>query len=256
MTYFSPGPKTDRRDLYDREKELSQLVDALKGRGKLIVVTGIRRIGKTSLIRVALKESKLPYIYLDLRKLETYSDAALLSLLSDALNTFIPLHKRLASYLKSIRGVSVEGLSISLSLKSPKPSISKLLDELDRWADKENQTLVIALDEAQELRFFKGRYNFAKIIAYSYDNHRAVKFLVSVSEVVVLYSTLGLNDERSPLYGRYRKVIQLERFSPDLARDFLVAGFKQEGVLVEDWVVERAVDVFDGVVGWLTFYGA
>ncbi|MEM4189527.1 MAG: ATP-binding protein [Candidatus Caldarchaeum sp.] len=81
MTYFSPGPKTHRREFYDREKELSQLLDALKGKDKLIVVTGIRRIGKTSLIRVALEESKLPYIYLDLRKLETYSDAALLSLL-------------------------------------------------------------------------------------------------------------------------------------------------------------------------------
>ncbi|MEM4172748.1 MAG: ATP-binding protein [Candidatus Caldarchaeum sp.] len=250
MTYFSPGPKTDRRDLYDREKELSQLVDALRGRDRLIVVTGIRRIGKTSLIRVAVKESKLPCVYLDLRRLEAYSDAALLSLLSDELNSFIPLHKRLAGYLKSVRGVSVEGLYVSLSLKPPKPSLAKLLDEMDRWAEKENQPLVIALDEAQELRFFKGRYNFAKIIAYSYDSHRAVKFLVSGSEVGVLYSTLGLNDARSPLYGRYRKVIQLERFSPDLARDFLVEGFKQEGV------VERAVDVFDGVVGWLAFYGS
>ncbi|MEM4189526.1 MAG: ATP-binding protein [Candidatus Caldarchaeum sp.] len=111
------------------------------------------------------------------------------------------------------------------------------------------------MDEAQELRFFKGRYNFPKVIAYSYDSHRAVKFLVSGSEVGVLYSTLGFDDARSPLYERYRKVIQLERFSHDVARGFLLEGFKQEGVVVEDWVVERAVEVFDGVVGWLAFYG-
>ncbi|MEM2238246.1 MAG: hypothetical protein QXU87_11395 [Candidatus Caldarchaeum sp.] len=33
---FSPGPKTDRRDLYDRGKELSQLFDALTGRYVLL----------------------------------------------------------------------------------------------------------------------------------------------------------------------------------------------------------------------------
>lgn len=255
IKYFTPGPKTDKRELFDREKELSELIDALKGRDKLILVTGIRRMGKTSLIRVALNESKIPNIYIDLRKLDTYEDSSLLSLLSDGLNSLLPAHRRLMEYLKTLRNVSVGDFAVSFSLRKPKPSINRLLDKLDEWADSEKHPVVIALDEAQELRYYKGRYDFPKIIAYSFDNHRRVKFLVSGSEVGVLHSTFGFDDAKSPLYGRHRRMIQLERFSTDLSKQFLWEGFKQEGVYVPDWVVDKACEVLDGIVGWLAFYG-
>ncbi|MCS7110488.1 MAG: ATP-binding protein [Candidatus Caldarchaeum sp.] len=253
--YFTPGPKTNKRELFDREKELSELIDALKGDDKLVLVTGIRRMGKTSLIKVALNESNIPNIYIDLRKADSYEDAALLSLLSDGLNSLLPAHSRLIEYLGSLRGVSVGEVAVSFNLRTQKPSITRLLDKLDEWADSEKHPVVIALDEAQELRFYKGRYDFPKIIAYSFDNHRWVKFLVSGSEVGLLYSTLGFDDAKSPLYGRHRRVIQLERFPLDLAKRFLREGFMQEGVLVEDWVVDKACEAFDGIVGWLAFYG-
>ena len=39
----------------------------------LLVITGIRRIGKTSVMNVALNESKIPFAVLDCRKLKENS---------------------------------------------------------------------------------------------------------------------------------------------------------------------------------------
>jgi hypothetical protein len=49
---FSPEPKTRRQDLYDFNRELSALVTALRAE-RLTLVTGLRRIGKTSLLLMA-----------------------------------------------------------------------------------------------------------------------------------------------------------------------------------------------------------
>jgi hypothetical protein len=61
---FSPEPKTRRQDLYDFNRELSRLVSALRAE-RLTLVTGLRRTGKTSPLRVALGEAGVTYLYVD-----------------------------------------------------------------------------------------------------------------------------------------------------------------------------------------------
>ncbi len=52
--YFSLTPKSSKEHLFNLEKELSKLNQFSKT-GRIIVMTGIRRIGKTSLLKVFLK---------------------------------------------------------------------------------------------------------------------------------------------------------------------------------------------------------
>ncbi len=49
------------KDLYDRKKELRNLENAIES-GKIVLLTGIRRIGKTSLLNVFLNERKVGLI--------------------------------------------------------------------------------------------------------------------------------------------------------------------------------------------------
>jgi len=53
---FSTRPKESRRDLYDREKEIEIIKDSVS-RGEWVSVLGMRRIGKTSVVNVAVNES-------------------------------------------------------------------------------------------------------------------------------------------------------------------------------------------------------
>jgi len=59
--YFSLKPKSRMKDLYDRKKELRNLENAIES-GKIVLLTGIRRIGKTSLLNVFLNERKVGLI--------------------------------------------------------------------------------------------------------------------------------------------------------------------------------------------------
>ncbi|MEM2282702.1 MAG: hypothetical protein QXH26_04050, partial [Candidatus Hadarchaeales archaeon] len=62
---FDERPKEDRRELFGRDKEVEELKRAAKR--PLVVLTGIRRIGKTSVLKVALKEMNRPSILIDAR---------------------------------------------------------------------------------------------------------------------------------------------------------------------------------------------
>jgi len=64
---FDITPKDDRKDFFDRDEEIEKVKNLSS---PITLVLGLRRTGKSSLIKVALKEMNHPYIYVDLRKFE------------------------------------------------------------------------------------------------------------------------------------------------------------------------------------------
>jgi AAA+ ATPase superfamily predicted ATPase len=91
---FSEGPKTTLGSLYDKERESKALMEAVRMRSRMVVVLGVRRVGKTSLIKATLNSMGIPYIFLDLRALPSYDDKALFSMVAEELNRAIPLRRR------------------------------------------------------------------------------------------------------------------------------------------------------------------
>jgi len=51
---FSDRPKTSLSELYDMEKEVQALTSALKEGRIITLILGLRRLGKTSLLRAVL----------------------------------------------------------------------------------------------------------------------------------------------------------------------------------------------------------
>lgn len=88
---FDLRPKTSRDELFNREMELEELHRSME-RGYLpIAVLGIRRIGKTSVLKTFLGEIK--GIYIDLRGVRSTTD--LEERVSDALSSsFSRLNRR------------------------------------------------------------------------------------------------------------------------------------------------------------------
>ena len=74
---FDRIPKYKIEDFYDREEELQLLFKSLEVGEGLIVVYGVRRVGKTSLVQVGLTEYNVPYVIVDLRRFS--EDPSLLS---------------------------------------------------------------------------------------------------------------------------------------------------------------------------------
>jgi Predicted ATPase (AAA+ superfamily) len=256
---FDPGPKESRADLFGRDEELGRINSFLSGSSRLLVIYGIRRIGKTSVLKVALNESRIPYCYIDAKALEgDLSVRRLYGLVSRCLSE-VAVRFRLEDVIRriarSLRSVHVlgSGVDLSIYIEQGKVYLTDLLSKISESLDR----FVLAIDEAQWLRLLKGhgKVDMALVLAYVYDNLSNVKVILTGSEVGLLNDFIGFNDVRSPLYGRIMNELTLEPFSREKSMEFLRLGFRQYGVDVDEDEVKEVVDRLDGIVGWLTYYG-
>jgi len=247
VIYFDFRPKESKEDLFDREEELNKLLSSVKTES-IILLTGIRRIGKTSLLKVFLNEVKYPYALVDVRSPLT-SYKTLYTIFSDVL-TQINLKRKIEDFLRHITGISFFGVNVSLSW-DPKnrPSLIEVMDKID-----ETGKVILAFDEAQNLRG-KLADEFLSLLAHCYDYCKNVTFILTGSEIGLLYDFLKVENPSSPLYGRHIEEIRLNRFDEKKSMEFLIEGFKQFNISPPRDVLEYAVSKLDGIVGWLTEFG-
>jgi len=250
---FDLRPKDKREELFDREKEIEVIKRSAQDY-PVTLILGIRRVGKSSLLRVALNEMKNG-IYIDVRKLHFDSggwitNEVLIQAFERALNSLNPkIKKELLDYLKHIKGVSIAGVKINFEKKA---SLSEILEALNDYGK-----VIIAFDEAQYLKFYgaRGGKEFLSLIAYAYDNLKNLSFIFTGSEIGLLHDFLGVFDYESPLYGRVYNEITIEPFTRDLSKEFLKSGFSELGIKISDNEINKAVELLDGIPGWLVEFG-
>lgn len=251
---FDPRPKTKREDLFDRERELNELSRS----GPLTLLLAPRRYGKTSILRVFLGSS--PHIYFDCRSItsEGSSKKIFYTIFQSQVNKLMRKEKGILKFLRKIKSLNVMGVGIDIASGRESSTIIEVLEKLQQWAESEGKDIVIAFDEAQNLRFFRrrGGIDFPELFAYVYDNFGRIKVILTGSESGVLLDFLDLEDPKSPLFGRVAKEVRVSKFRKDQSLEFLREGFTQAGIKVEDSVIERAVDELDGIVGWLVMFGS
>jgi len=251
--YFDPRPKTRREDLYDREEGLEQFSKALSY-APLIVITGLRRTGKTSFLNVALAEADQPHAVLDLRGLPynpSYAD-----MVRRIEGAFNQIDRRwfsnLSEALKHLRGVSILGNEIGFDWSKSGVDFPELFGKVDSWASEHKKRFLMAFDEIQLVR---GDRWLPRLFAHIVDTYRNVTLVVTGSEVGVLFDFLGFDDPKSPLYGRHFVQIHMGSFSASRAEEFLTRGFQQIRLAAPPEVIRYAVQRLDGVAGWLTLFG-
>jgi len=237
-------------DLFDREEELRKLIGAIVRDDPLILILGLRRIGKTSLLRVGLNKLGYHSIVIDCRVFEgktyvTYTD--FIKALENSIDNVLPKTRRLVEFVREVRGISVQGFKIEFSVKE-KPTLISLLETLNSYASNENTRFIVAFDEAQELIKLRG-VRVLPAIAYTYDNLRNIVTILTGSQVGLLYRFLKRHDPSSPIYGRVRTEIRLENLSREKALEFLEEGFRQYGIKPSKHIIEEAVERLCGNIG-------
>ena len=260
---FDERPKTSREDLYNMEHQLDALVAALKRGDPMVLILGLRRTGKTSLLLTGLQQSKLPTLVLDLRAIgeRPYSTKKeLVELLEGSVNRFLAEQKgragRLLDRFSGIKGVQVMGTGVSFSWAGRGPiqivDVFKLLDEV---ASRHKYKLIIAFDEAQELAKIAG-FNMPKVLAYVYDHCRNTSVVLTGSAIGLLREFVSVDQPSAPLFGRAMTEISLGRLSEAQSRDFLEKGFRQSGIKLDSTLLNKAIARLDGIIGWLTLFGS
>lgn len=247
---FDPAPKDSRDDFFDREKEIEKIKSLSS---PITLILGLRRTGKSSIIKISIKELNLPNIYIDLRKFEekyyiSYKDFLLE--IEHEVNKLIRKFPSILDFLKRIEGVSVMGNQVKLKWGGEKKlNFSYLLEALDNWAEDK---IILVLDEAQELINLRGA-NLLYPLAYSFDNLRKVKIIMSGSKMRLLYRYLKIDDPKSPLFGRAVNEIELKPFNKEMSTEFLKRGFEELNIEFKDH--QRVYEELGGIPGWLTYFG-
>lgn len=236
---FDLLPKDNIGDLFDRELELGELRKALKLKEKLVVVYGIRRIGKTSLVKSFLSAKEIAYVFIDLR--EIYFA-----------NTSMPQELIAETVLKEFATFTGRhGMDVDENRQLS--NLTDVLKLVNEWCQSKKMRFLIALDEAQYLRF--GNYRYDGIIAWAIDNLSNITFVLTGSEIGILRDFLRSDESDSPLYGRFKTEINLTAFNREYGKAFLSQGFKELGERITQDEIEATLDKLGGIVGWLTYYG-
>jgi hypothetical protein len=241
---FDLNPKEDISDIYGREKELALLSGSLKRRERLIVVYGLRRVGKTSLIRALLNKREFSYLFIDAKEIYFKHASIPIGAFSELIaGEFMEFTKKLG-----LDGDALETFS------SGAGELTELLKGINRWCKSKGIFLAIALDEAQYLRY-GGKVRYDGILAWCIDNLANISFVLTGSEVGMLKDFLRYSNADAPLYGRFRSEIYLDRFDKKKSEGFLAKGFREYGKKIDAVSLNDATQKVGGIVGWLTYYG-
>ncbi|MGC8949166.1 MAG: AAA family ATPase, partial [Thermoprotei archaeon] len=253
---FDIKPKRSKKDLYNFDNELNLLLKSFDT--QLIVVSGLRRTGKTSLVLTSLEESKKPYIFIDVRE-GFLSRKELYVLLSKGLNELISSISRFKSLIESLKnliygfkGVSISGVGISFDWGKDRLLLSEIFKLINKAGIEANTRVIIVFDEFQRIG---GTIELELInaIAHSYDYHENLTFVLTGSEMGLLHRFF--ENTSSPLYGRPFIEIRTRKFTHDESIDFLEKGFNENNVKISRKELEEVVKELDGIIGWLTYYG-
>jgi AAA+ ATPase superfamily predicted ATPase len=227
--YFNPHVKEKREDFFNYETLQNDLIEAIEDKlTPMIAIYGLRRTGKTSLIKVVLNSLRKKHIWIDGRDIQSRED------FKDKLFNETKKLKKI-----SISNMSIKGIELKLGF------VKEGLEYLNKHG------IVLVIDEAQLLR----RIHLDNTIAYIYDNYPKIKIILSGSEIGMLMSFLGKENAKAPLYGRAVFELQTYRLEREGSYQFLLAGAHQSEIQLKEEDARDAVAQLDGIIGWLTKYG-
>ncbi len=249
--FFDITPKVRKEDLFGMDYYLEQFRSyLLDPTVRMIVIKGLRRVGKTSLLNVGLRTSGQQFIRIDVRDAPFQDKKEFMLFLIGKIK-----EARREDWERIIQKIAKVGLGyrqFSLELFfSQDEKVNSFFENLNKELQKKKETLIIALDEAQLLK----KIGFDYFLASVFDNYRSIKIVITGSEIGLINKFLGKEEYEAPLFGRAHLEISIGKIKEEMVAKFLEAGFAQLGQKISFEEVRDVIENFDGLIGWVTYYG-
>ncbi len=207
-----------------------------------------------------LNSLETPYIIIDIRELfnesgtirENEISLKILNELKRNMGISNKLRFLISDILSKINGIEINHLKIDIDV-SKKYKLNNILEIINEISEKNNDVFILAIDEAQYLKYSGKRYS--NIMAWAYDNLKNVHIIITGSEIGILEDFIDIDNPESPLFGRLINEIKLGHFDSETSYNFLKAGFEEFKINISDNDINSAIETLDGIAGWLTYYG-
>ncbi|MBW3630469.1 MAG: ATP-binding protein [Gemmatimonadetes bacterium] len=246
---FEYGRELDSGELVDRVDELGTLKATIRNRSKLFLI-GPRRFGKTSLLSVAADQidpKEVAIVRINAEAFETL-DLFAQELTSSAARALRTPFERANEWAQSLLGrlrpkvtMGAEGLSVEFGLGEEQDSLQTIveaLNALEHLAGTHEKSLVIIIDEVQELILPTG-LAAEKQLRSAVQQHRHVGYIFAGSATRLLHEMT--NEPNRPFYRLgarlFLGVIPRADFS-----EFIEQAFHQSEVVITADAVMRILD--------------
>jgi len=113
----------------------------------MIVIKGVRRTGKSSLLNVGLRLSGIPYMIFDVRRFMPISMEKFYDVFGDLLTNFYRRNRGIKSVLDKVRGIGVYGFRVEFTDRNM-GVLTNIIDMINEWGRKRNTFIALAFDEA------------------------------------------------------------------------------------------------------------
>ena len=188
----------------------------------------------------------------------------LIKIIQNSLQEFLEKNKskkrQIKVMLQKVRGINFEtNFEISFEYgKNNELEISELFYKISRWAEDNDETVLIAIDKAQEFRKMTN-FNMTGLLSSIYDNCYRIIIVLTGSESGLLYEFMGVGDPKAALFGRSFEEIKLLSLSKEKSIEFFNAGFAQYKLGIKESkvnnIINLAAEELGGIPGWLIKFG-
>ncbi|HET7274758.1 MAG TPA: AAA family ATPase [Longimicrobiaceae bacterium] len=245
---FQYGRELSASELVDRADEIEVLLSTIRNRGKLFLI-GPRRFGKTSLLAAAagqVDESQVAMVRINAEAFESLSSFAqeLTSAAARALRTPVARANQWAqatlTRLRPKIAVGPEGLGIEFGLGDYDniQTIVDALDAVEELAATHKRTLIIVIDEVQELILGTG-LAAEKQLRSAVQRHRNTSYIFAGSATRLLHEMT--NEPNRPFYR-----LGARMFLGPIPRlefgDFIQRTFGNSKIAISAEAVEQILD--------------
>ncbi len=227
---------------FDEEKKKISL---LATNGEWFTVSGLRRTGKTTLVRSVCNTINAITVYVNIWEIQEEEKAPyVLDMIVNEIKNQLK-RSRLKEFLGRFEKLSFFCVSVGIRARNQ----VRLEQALRNLVKKKN--VVIILDEIQEM---KREEEFFKFLAALHDETAPKLSMIFLGSIISLRDILEASYSK-PLHGRISEEIVLEPLKEYETRLMLKKGFEQCDVKVKDEVIREASYRLGGLPGWITHFG-
>ena len=260
---FKYGTKVTGCSFYDRREIRSAMMNVLDG-GNNVVLYGPRRYGKSSLVAEMIDELRAKgtiCIYLNMMAVASLGDFILLYTKS-VYDQFAPTAgalNRITGFFKRVRPALVvndEGRpEMTLSFESGKVGVPELREvfELPDKLRKDKQSVVVVIDEFQEVAELGLKGRFEQIMRSVIENHRDIAYVFLGSKTHMLRRMFA--QPSRPFY-RSAQTFSLNLPPEDESIRFVVGRFVAAGLTIDERLAGLLVEHAGNVPYYLQALGS
>ncbi len=271
---FIFGRELNLGEIYDREKEINEIIRSFDTRQPLAVI-GYRRMGKSSILNAAkslLENNNVIVVKFNLEGILNLSDYSnrLINSLIDSISQKYKLkyykeeiRRKLNMFIGSIEQIGLKFNNFEFTLKryndflenrlKASEIIENIIDLPEKFAEDLNIKIMVMIDEFQYIRMLKEPFPYIlRLMRSKFNEHKNVNYVISGSEMGILNEML--NSKNEPFYAFF-KTIEIKSFSHGQSIDFLMAGLKTDGIKCNHEILEKIYNITSGIPAWLNLAG-